>query len=118
MNIRFEYLYRDAGNFKNWGEVIFANKNNLDAKKLVECARKVLIDEEFFSAEKAEVQNLQFKERIEDLDHEWHEFNSFTPTMMEPNDLRGRDVAEFMEFLEYASKIHTTSFSNSNSLTI
>ena len=25
MNLRMDYLYRDAGNYKNWGEVVFAN---------------------------------------------------------------------------------------------
>jgi hypothetical protein len=44
MNIRFEYLYRDAGNFKKWGEVIFSNKNNRDANDLEKQAKSVLID--------------------------------------------------------------------------
>ena len=60
MNMRFEYLYRDAGNFKNWGEIIFSNKNNYDADYLEKLARAVLIDKEFFSANKAKIQNLEF----------------------------------------------------------
>jgi len=47
MNIRFEYLYRDAGNFKNWGEIIFSNKNNYDADYLEKQVRAVLIDKGF-----------------------------------------------------------------------
>jgi len=31
MNVRFEYLYRDAGNFKNWGEIVFFNPLNINA---------------------------------------------------------------------------------------
>lgn len=27
MNIRFEYLYRDHGNLKNWGEIVFSNND-------------------------------------------------------------------------------------------
>jgi hypothetical protein len=28
-NIRFAYMYRDAGNYKQHGEIIFSNKNQL-----------------------------------------------------------------------------------------
>jgi hypothetical protein len=98
-------LYRDAGNFKNWGEVIFANINSHDIGYLERRARQVLIDHEFFNADKAGVPNLTFKEHIERLDHEWHEFHSFTPTAAIANDPNGRDVAEFIEVLRYAATI-------------
>lgn len=103
MNILFEYLYRDAGNFKLWGEVIFSNKNNHDAKWLEQQARNVLISTEFFIGEKADIPILQFKEYIKALDHDWYEFISFMPTAAESNDLHGRDVTEFLKFLEAAS---------------
>ena len=100
MNIRFEYLYRDAGNFKNWGEIIFSNKNNYDADYLEKQARAVLIDKEFFSANKANIPNLQFHKYIESLDHGWHEFYSFQPSSEETNDLCDRDIVEFIESLK------------------
>lgn len=105
MNICFEYLYRDAGNFKNWGVVIFSNKNNSDARYLEQQAIKVLIDREFFVAYKADVPNLHFKEYVESLDHDWHEFHSFKPSTDRPNDSCSRDIVEFIESLKYASKI-------------
>ncbi len=44
MNAHFEYLYRDAGNNKKWGRVIFCNKENAKLGLLQEQIRKVLID--------------------------------------------------------------------------
>lgn len=105
MNIRFEYLYRDAGNYKNWGDVVFSNKNDHDAEWLEQKAREVLIDSDFFVAEKARVPTLYFDEHIERLDHDWHQFESFMVTSDQTNDPRNRDVLEFLEALEQASKV-------------
>lgn len=105
MNIRFEYLYRDAGNFKNWGEVVFVNRDGYDVIALERRARRVLIDREYFDADKAMVPNLKFTDYIDGLDHAWHEFHAFAPTASEPSDLEGRDVAEFLAHLEQASPI-------------
>jgi hypothetical protein len=105
VNIRFEYLYRDAGNYKNWGEVVFKNNNNLDVESLDRKVRNVLIDSEYFVAEKVSVPSLQFEEYIEALDHGWHEFHMFDHTSAEPNDILDRDVHEFIQCLESASRI-------------
>jgi len=105
MNIRFEYLYRDAGNFKNWGEVIFSNKKKLDAKVLEAKAREVLIDRDYFVATIANVPSLNFKEYVELLDHGWHEFSSFEECNEKPDDLFFRDIGDFVRALADASKI-------------
>lgn len=105
MNICFEYLYRDAGNFKNWGEVVFSNRNNYDASYLEKKARAVLIDKEFFVVNKAGIPNLKFREHIASLDHGWHEFHSFQTSTARPNDSSSRDIVEFIESLKCASKI-------------
>ena len=47
MNIEFEYLYRDCGNFKNYGRAVFANKGNLSAKDIHEKILSVLVPEPF-----------------------------------------------------------------------
>ena len=99
MNIRFIYLYRDAGNFKNWGEVIFENKNNYDAGHLEKQIRTILIDQEFFVADKLDIPILRFQEHIDRLDHDWHEFHSFEPTFFEQTDTLSRDVSNFIESL-------------------
>lgn len=105
MNLRFEYLYRDAGNYKNWGDLVFSNKNNRDSDYLEKQARKLLIDGEFFVAEKAAVPDLKFQTHINTLDHDWHEFHALTPTIEDTNDPYARDITEFIESLRYAASL-------------
>ncbi len=107
MNVRFEYLYRDYGNFKNRGEIIFANPNNLTTDDITKMAGDVLIQEASFVAYKANVPDLHFKEYgyDEELDHGWHEFHLFALTEETPNDLLGRNIEEFIKSLRLASKI-------------
>jgi len=42
MNVRFEYLYRDEGNFKNWGEIVFFNPRNINAVLVAAMAEGVV----------------------------------------------------------------------------
>lgn len=105
MNVRFEYLYRDAGNFKNWGEIVFLNPRNINPALAAAMAEKVLIDHAYFVAAKAGVPDLHFAEHDEELDHDWHEVHAFHATEDVPNDPQGRDVEEFIESLRCASEI-------------
>lgn len=102
MNIRFEYLYRDAANFKKWGDIVFTNKRGHDPKWLEEQAHQVLIDHDFFVAELAEVPDLRFEDIISHLDHDWHQFDSFSSTEDESTDELDRDVIDFLESLRNA----------------
>jgi len=103
MNVRFEYLYRDAGNFKNWGELVFSNPHNINVEMLKSIAANVLIDQAYFVANKADVPDLHFKEYNEQLDHGWHEVHSFVSTEEAPNDPCGRNIEEFIESLRHAA---------------
>lgn len=105
MNVRFEYLYRDAGNFKNWGEVVFANPRNISTERVAEMAENVLIDHAYFVASNAGVPDLHFTERDDEIDHDWHEVHSFQSTNDDPNDSQSRDIEEFIESLRCASRI-------------
>ncbi|MBI3283544.1 MAG: hypothetical protein HYZ65_01650 [Burkholderiales bacterium] len=60
MNIRFSYLYCDAGNFKNFGEVVFANPNNLPLEELSAKVKQALLDGMFFDAYAVGVPELFF----------------------------------------------------------
>ncbi|MCK5538388.1 MAG: hypothetical protein KAI79_16290 [Bacteroidales bacterium] len=105
MNINFNYLYRDAGNYKNWGEVVFTNKKNIEPKSLEKNVRKILIDGEFFIAEMAGLEKLNFPEYIEEIDHDWHEFHSLENTEENSNDQNNRDIVDFIEHLQCAVEI-------------
>ncbi len=102
MNIRFEYLYRDAGNFKNWGELVFSNPHNINVNLLKTMVENVLIDQAYFVAFKADVHDLYFKEYNDQLDHSWHEFHAVAQTEEANNDPLGRNIEEFIESLQFA----------------
>lgn len=76
LNIKFNYLYRDAGNYKLYGSVIFSNPNNLSLAEVESKIRARLIDGEFFNPDKWSIPRLAFEEHDRELDHDWHEFES------------------------------------------
>jgi hypothetical protein len=104
MNIRFEYLYRDAGNFKQWGEVVFANPGDISVDAIASTAEPFLIDHLFFVASKVGVPDLHFAAHFEELDHGWHEVHAFLDTDDPPTDARARSVDEFVDSLRSASR--------------
>lgn len=80
MNIKFSYLYRDAGNYKIFSEVIFANPNSLSIQDMEHLIRSKLIDGEWFYAKDWGLSNLHFEDWDEDIDHGFHEFENLSPT--------------------------------------
>ena len=99
MNIRFEYLYRDAGNFKRWGEVVFANPRRMTVEAVAGVVDTVLVDHCYFDASVAGVPDLHFPEHIDALDHGWHEVHEFVATSDAPNDAQSRTIEEFVTVL-------------------
>lgn len=104
MNVCFNYLYRDAGNFKNWSEVIFTNKTDTELNLLELQIRNFLIDGEFFVAEEVDLKKLYFPKYIKKLDHDWHEFHSIETTEETLNDKNKRDIIDFIEYLKVSCK--------------
>ena len=76
--VRFKYLYRDAGNYKNYGEVVFANGSGLPLTTIDELIKASLIDGAWFVAKDWGVPELFFTEYpyLPELDHEWHEYDA------------------------------------------
>lgn len=105
MNIRFEYLYRDAGNNKIYNDVIVTNRRCIEVKLLKRRIRSILIDGEFFVAKKANLPKLQFSKYDEELDHDWYELSLLEDTVHSDNDIFHRDVEELISDLELASII-------------
>ncbi len=97
MNILFVYLYRDAGNNKKWGEVIFANAKGVEKISLERLIRKRIIDEEFFVSENSKLPKLEFPTFDQELDHGWYEFHSLEKTIKSQNDEEKRDILDFIE---------------------
>lgn len=100
MNVKFEYLYRDAGNFKRWGDVVFFNANNIGRDTLATLSGEALpLDSIYFLPDRVDVPSLHFEEWVEDLDHDWHEIHSFDLSDSLPNDLQARDIEMFIQSL-------------------
>jgi hypothetical protein len=76
MNIRFNYLYRDAGNFKQYGSVVFRNPLNRSLAEIEAKLQQCLIDGMYFVAEDLNLPALQQYGYDAALDHDWHEFES------------------------------------------
>ena len=76
MYIRFNYLYRDAGNYKQYGSVVFSNPHHRALRAIEHSIRSSLIDGEFFNVKQWQLPDLREQEWDDELDHDWHEFES------------------------------------------
>ncbi len=79
-NISFNYLYRDAANYKNYGYVVFTNPDGLSIDNIVVFIKSKLIDSQFFDHLKFEVPSLFFEKYDREIDHDWHEFENLEIT--------------------------------------
>ncbi|KAA3614743.1 MAG: hypothetical protein D8M58_09800 [Calditrichaeota bacterium] len=79
-NLKFEYLYRDAGNYKQFGFIVLNNPSNLDPDTATSLIRKHLIDGEFFYPKKVQIPLIERYKFDFDLDHQWYEFENFSFT--------------------------------------
>ena len=93
-NIKLNYLYRDAGNYKEFGDIIFTNQNSKSAEEIELVIRKNLIEEEFFIPEKWNVPRLSFENYSPELDHDYHEFESLEIT--NENSTDNIDISTFL----------------------
>jgi hypothetical protein len=100
-NTRFEYLYRDASNYKQHGAVVLKGAITEELRKRFVAA----LDEElYFIADQINIPEvfITFGEDSKDDDHCWHEFSEFELTDAHGDD--GRTVEQFVEAVEAASK--------------
>ena len=75
-NIKFNYRYRDAANYKRHGFVIFSNPDNIELSEIETLIRAKLIDGEYFYANEWSLQELFLKTFDYSVDPTWHEFES------------------------------------------
>jgi len=96
-NIKFNYLYRDAGNYKEFSDVVFANKDSKSLQEIELTIRKNLIEGEFFIPEKWNVPRLSFENYSPELDHDYHEFESVEIT--DENPTENKDILAFINVI-------------------
>ncbi len=79
-NVMFSFVYRDAGNFKQYGVVVFANPDQLPLLSADVAIRRVLIDGQFFVPSEWSIPLVNVFAFDPDLDHSWYEFLKLSST--------------------------------------
>ena len=112
MPVKFSYLYRDAGNYKAWGEVVFGNPENIPLNELDARLRKPFEVDGLFVAHQVSIPEvfLYLSGELTDDDHCYHEFFSLELTDEKPNDHLGRSIKQFVEQVEEESNLGWTAF--------
>jgi hypothetical protein len=105
-NIRFNYLHRDAGNYKKWGSVIFANPEELTSQSVASQLMDAFPEENLFIAHQIRVPEVFFYTRgnATSDDHCFHEFDRIEETLEPPNDRHSRTIGEFLAETQRQSK--------------
>jgi hypothetical protein len=85
-NLKFEYLYRDAGNYKQFGCVVLKNPTQIRPDTAKDIIKPYLIDGEFFYPDKVQVPRLENYEFEPEMDHDWYEFVKFSTTNEKPTE--------------------------------
>ena len=96
MNIVFEYLYRDAGNYKNWESIVFSNPNLHSAETVRASIRQAMSSAHYFDAPAVRLPDLHFPKFSASLDLPLHEFFDVSATDQNPDDLHVRSIDELL----------------------
>jgi hypothetical protein len=97
-NIQFTYLYRDAGNHKNYNSSVFANPYNVDIQDLEALIKSKLIEGAWFYVNEWKLPDLHFTCWDEEIDHAWHEFESLEYTDNPPT--QSTSISQFKHLIE------------------
>jgi hypothetical protein len=97
-NIKFNYLYRDAGNYKKFNSIIFNNPQNIELSILENLIHSKLISQHWFYTDQWQVTDLHFGTWNNELDHTFHEFENVEYTNEEADS--GMDIAFFINILK------------------
>lgn len=105
-NIRFVYMYRDASNYKQHGEVILPNETQRTVEEIDQQIRSLLSDRLFFIAQQVKIEE-RFFDVVSEDDHPWHEYVSVEATTdptFDPVPEEKRDIAQFLKELDQAHR--------------
>jgi hypothetical protein len=104
-SIKFVYLYRDASNYKQWGDVTFANLDGLDLDGLNRRLLRAMMIDSTFVADQIRVPDIFLFDSfpINQDDHCLHEFDSLEIVGERPNDRYRRSISEFVREVERVS---------------
>jgi hypothetical protein len=101
-NIKVIYLYRDAGNYKKWAEVVFSNPERLAPEAVTKTLRDAFLPDGLFIAHQVRLPEAFFFSEGEATsdDHCFHEFAVAELTLEVTNDSHTRSISQFITEVE------------------
>lgn len=105
-NIKFNYLYRDGANYKSWGEVVFANPENLTLDEVDKKLVDAFLPDKLFVASQVSIPEkfLFLNGKFTKYDHCYHEFDCVEVCEESSTDNLGRTIADFLRDIELIAK--------------
>jgi len=104
-NIKFKYLYRDAGNYKNYGFRVFGNPDNWSVDEIQGRLEAAFLDGIHFIAEQIGLPELFHLDYPTIDDVSFHEYDSLELTEERATDSSEQTIKEFVEKIERESVI-------------
>jgi hypothetical protein len=97
-NVGFTYLYRDGGNYKQWGRVVFSNRDRLSSGAVEKELRLAFLQDGLFIASQIRVPEIfLYAGGVFSFDdHCYHEFDGARPTSESADDMHGRSITDFL----------------------
>lgn len=96
--IKFNYLFRDCGNYKYWGEVVLQNDSDQPLEIVEAEIREKLDCDCYFLPSEFRFPTLFFDGagyRVE-IENAFYELHCLEATDEEPNDIHGRTLTQFL----------------------
>jgi hypothetical protein len=105
-NIKFSYLYRDAGNYKKWAEVIFSNPDGLTVEVATKALKDAFLRDGLFIAHQVRIPRAFLFDQgaATSDDHCFHELDSVETSLEVPNDCYSRSMSEFISEVKREAK--------------
>jgi hypothetical protein len=96
-NIKFNYIYRDAGNYKKWAGVVFSNPDRLTLGAIMNALVSSFLTDGLFIAHQIRIPEvfLSAEDGVTEDDHCFNEFVAVESTSKIPNDQFCRSISEF-----------------------
>ena len=103
--IRFNYLYRDEANYKEWGSFDFTNPDGLAVEEIERIPRQNFEQDELFIAHQVGIPEIFFysTDPITEDDHCYHEFASVEAIETAETEPPSRSISEFLNAVQSAA---------------
>ena len=93
--IRFNYLYRDSGNYKKFGIKRFSNPEQLPIEEITQRLIQNLIDGSYFYPEQVGIKKFKFHRHTDDTS--WYEFESIE--ILDSPDHQKKELESINDFI-------------------